>query len=142
MLNRELKFQSHILDAYEDHGGYGRKWASDLQVGAFDLVVSLPVWGIHGIEVKHRPTWSEGFYKNPMTPKQIENATSYWKAGGNALGCVITGEKAINSTMWLFWPFSDEIELNSLLSTRWREGSAKYDIKMLLEAWRANYGWQ
>lgn len=108
---QELKFQSHILDSYERAGGYGRKWATDLQVGVPDLIASLHGWGTHLIEVKHRPTWDGDEKSNPLNSKQIQIAKKFYNAGSLVLGAVVVGEtKALGSVLCFFDPKLDDFK--------------------------------
>ncbi len=110
---RELKFQDHIVDSYKLAGGHARKWATDLQVGMPDLICSLKGWGIHLVEVKHRPAWKvDQVYGNPLTEKQKFECAKFNNAGGFVYGFVVFGSTdAIGSHMAVFDPTIANIQL-------------------------------
>lgn len=145
MGRKELRFQSHIIDSYKNWNGYGRKWSSEWTVGVPDLVLSLPLFGGHLAEVKHRPTWDFGkIYKNPLTDKQQEDCEAYHEAQCNVLGMVIIGsDKALGSGLALFHPVPDEIVLDPRFYVGYsQEGiGTKFNIPRLLKAWEAENGW-
>lgn len=98
----ELKFQDHIIQSYKNYGGYGRKWASDMQAGVQDLIVTLPGRGVHLAEVKHRPDWKDlmAEYQNPLTELQKKMAREYEAGGGLSIAYTVIGStKAIGSYM-------------------------------------------
>lgn len=140
--NRELIFQSHILDSYQRQGGYGRKWASDVQAGQPDLVLAFQGFGSHLMEVKHRPSWTFGReYKNPLTDKQRKVCGDYVDAGGNVLGGVVIGEDARTSTLCLFVVTMTTVLLFEDISSPYKV-SEKYNISFLLNNWSTRYGWK
>jgi len=100
----ELKFQTHLVKSYASYGGFAKKWASEWQGGVPDLVCSLPMIGLHLIEVKHRPSFGPGSdITNPMEKLQIEVGQSYAKAGAVSLLCVIGGDTdALKSVAYFF----------------------------------------
>lgn len=100
----ELKFQDHIIDSYKNCGGYARKWATDLQVGLPDLCATLPDFGGHWCEVKHRPEWEVGEqYPNPLDKMQALNARRFRAGGALVYGAVVIGSvSAIGSTLVVF----------------------------------------
>lgn len=139
---RELTYQKHIMDSYALQNGRAKKWASEWQKGPPDLVCALPKFGVHLMEVKHRPTWSIGKeYKNPLTDKQLDECRSYWEAGGPVMGGVVIGEKAIRSTLVLFPVQLDTIILLDFLSTEYKVG-LKYNVHKVLSNFRSQYGWR
>jgi hypothetical protein len=145
MARRELNFQNHVLDSYELAGGYGKKWSSEWAAGNPDLVLALHGFGVHLMELKHRELWSVGKeYMNPLTQKQRTEARRWREAGGNALGGVVIGEKAINSTLCLFMPTQDPIVLQPELSLPYNFNGigSKFPVETLLNNWSTRYGWQ
>jgi len=53
MPSPELNVQANILKSVIKGGGFGRKWASDFQVGVPDLILAMPGLGLWLCEVKH-----------------------------------------------------------------------------------------
>lgn len=124
--------QTHILDSYILNGGYGKKWASDVQVGEPDLIVSMPEFGGHLVEVKHRPEWRTGIeYKNPMRIKQRIEARKYNDADMPVFLAIVTGENVKDSTLYYVSPSLDMLNLNDWCSVPWR-GKEKFNIGFLL----------
>lgn len=134
---KELKFQGHIIDSYMLQGGHGRKWATELMVGMPDLILTMPKWGIHLAEAKHRPDWTtHREYKNPMTPKQRDEAHKYTEGGGLVLGYVIIASTdAIGSLLCVYDPLKPTMTTSTFVPYVL---SVKYDINTLLEAYHAS----
>jgi hypothetical protein len=130
---KELKFQDHIIDSYKLAGGHARKWATDLQVGMPDLICSLPGVGVHLAEVKHRPEWGLfGCYRNPLTKKQILEATNYKNAGGLVFGYLVVRETdAIGSYLVAFDPTAIAVDTTNCPKVPYVPGG-KYDMMQLI----------
>lgn len=128
----ELKFQKHIIDSYIIQGGYARKWATQLAVGEPDLVATVPVVGQHLAEVKHRPDWViGGTYKNPLTPKQKDEAIKFINGGGRCVALIVVGStSAIGSKLVVCDPTQHEVMLKRHVLYH---AGAKYDMYTLLK---------
>ncbi len=129
----ELVFQGHIIDSYKRCGGHARKWATELMVGMPDLICALPGWGVHLVEVKHRPMWRLGRdYPNPMTDKQRYEAGLYRNGGGRVFGFVVVeSDRALGSFLVVFDPLLPQIQLVRFV---YYEPGSKYNINDLLGA--------
>lgn len=131
----ELKFQDHICDSYAACHGYARKWATEWQVGMPDLVASLPHYGCHLAEVKHRPEFvMGGDYKNPLDPKQRQVARKYTEGGGLVFGLVVIESiKALESSLTIFDPSVETVCIRPHNTVPY-EATKKYDMALLVEA--------
>ena len=130
---KELLFQKHIIDSYVNCGGYAHKWATELSVGNPDLVASLPNFGCHLVEVKHRPDWTERKYKNPLNDKQGQQARRYIEAGGIALSMVVVGKgsRAIDSKLYIFSSLEEQIDLSLAMHVDYVP-SKKFNVDALM----------
>lgn len=134
MSRKELKFQNHIIDSYKHCGGMAKKWASEWQAGPPDLVASLPDFGIHLIEVKHRPSFGNKniAIENPMTGLQQKTAKDYINAGGRVFLAIIRGDKALNSQITYVDPRLRYISPSECVFYDYKIGY-KFPIKEILE---------
>lgn len=125
----ELTFQNRLIDSYKDQGGFARKWASGWQVGAPDLVAALPGFGVHLVEVKHRPLWRMGdVHTNPLDKIQVKTSRDFVSAGGLVVGLVVFGASgAIGSYLKVFNPGDETITLEKRASVPYVAGRG-YDI--------------
>jgi hypothetical protein len=140
MRKQELKFQNHIIDSYKNAGGHARKWASEFTAGNPDLVCSLPGFGVHLMEVKHRPEWIvRKTHKNPLTALQQSACLQYRAAGGFVTaGVVVGGTNARTTSLGLFDPLKAEWDLGGALWSAYVLGEG-YWIRTLLENFRATH---
>jgi hypothetical protein len=144
MEQNELRFQNHIIDSYKLAGGYAKKWASEWQAHAPDLICSLPEIGLHLLEVKHIPAFSEtkAIVKNALRVGQRREARLWRQAGGEVWAAVIgRSSEARGSALCFLDPLADPWDL--------REGvwvpymlSTKFDVKSLIIRTRALYDMQ
>lgn len=133
----ELKFQNHIIDSYEKCGGRARKWASEWQKGMPDLICSLPGVGGHLLEVKHRPEFGpmKRIIKNPLEPKQRDEAKKYIEAGCAVFVAIIACETlALKSRLLLFDPLADLMYYNEEESVPYEPGKGYYVRGLIEEA--------
>lgn len=116
MKRNELKWQNTIVQCYKNCGGVAAKWASEWLSGPPDLVASLPGIGMHGMEVKHVPTWAGGPILNPMTPLQRDWSRRYIQAGGlMLLGIVFGGTNATTkSRLFLTDPLQEKVHTHGV----------------------------
>ena len=130
---KELLFQKHLIDSYKACGGYASKWATELAVGKPDLVACLPDFGVHLVEVKHRPDWTERVYKNPLNDKQINEARNYINGGGIALSMVVVGKgsKAIDSSVYIFSSLAKSVDLSWAMHVDYIAGK-KFNVDALM----------
>lgn len=143
MSKRELAYQNHILDSYSNSGGFGKKWATDMQKGNPDLIVSIPNFGAHLAEVKHLPQFAAmGEINNPMRPKQVDIAKKYLSAGTNVLLFVVSGTQARASKLCAFSPLDEKISFEKCPAKIGYEVSKKFDINWLLHCYSVKYGWK
>lgn len=112
MARKELLFQKHIIDSYENSGGHARKWSSEWQKGPADLVCSHPILRGHLVEVKHRPTFGNRniAIQNPMDEMQRKKAKDFMDAGMPVFLAIVRGEKAINSQITFVHPLQEMIK--------------------------------
>lgn len=129
----ELKFQKHIINSYKRQGGVARKWASEWQVGVPDIIASLPLVGVHLIEVKHRPEWESGQIRsNPLDPIQISVAKDYINAGGLVIGAVVfASPEARGSCLTMFDPICSSFECGGPATAPYVPGLG-FDVRHLL----------
>lgn len=132
---RELKFQDHILDSYKRHGGTGRKWATDLQAGMPDLILTLQGVGLHLAEVKHRPEFGKGLVTilNPLTKLQRSVAEEFKNNGALVFGLLVGGGEATanDSVLYIFDADSLAIRADLAVSVPY-SARDKYDVRTLL----------
>lgn len=132
---QELKFQDYIIESYKRCGGYARKWATDMQVGLPDLCATLPEYGGHWSEVKHRPLWGMGVsYKNPLDKMQVRNARLYIQGGALVYGAVIISSVNVTgSKLCVFHPLADCITADTSNTFDYVPGRG-YPIPKILHA--------
>lgn len=136
MPRAELKMQAHICDSYRLLGGYGEKWDPAHKKGKPDLICSLPGFGPHFVEVKHRPEiqGTMGVLKNPLEPRQIVEARRLIEAGAKVYaGLVIGGaSSASSSTLTYLDPLA---EMWHLSEAKWvgYTPKVKYQVLSLLQ---------
>lgn len=106
--------QGYILGSYENHGGFGKKWATEWQTGMPDLIVGLPHIGGHLTEVKHRPDIDTTKpCPNQLDPIQAKVARDFTNGGYLVLAAlVVEGSKTvIGSKLAMFDPIADTWDL-------------------------------
>lgn len=112
MKRNELLFQNHIIESYERAGGRAQKWASEWQANKPDLICSLPLIGLHLMEVKHLPEWDpakKNTHRNVLTIGQQKECKMYLDAGASVYaGVVMKSSYARGSVMALFNPIVPE----------------------------------
>lgn len=90
MPSPELTVQKNILTSVIKGGGFGRKWASDFQVGMPDLILAMPRLGTWLCEVKHEhepaPSMT-GLSRIANHPTKIQRSilTDFYDAGARVL---------------------------------------------------------
>jgi hypothetical protein len=133
MSQKELKFQNHVMQSYKNRGGHARKWSAEFTAGNPDLVCALRPYGVHLIELKHRPEWSRtGVYKNPLTPLQQNACKDYREAGGLAIGgLIVGGTNARETSLGFFHPADEKWTLSEAMWSGYALGQG-YDIHALL----------
>lgn len=140
----ELKLQGYLVKSYRHYGGAATKWASGFQAGPCDLVCSMPSFGAHLVEAKHRPTWSKEIL-NPMTALQIEFAKDYIKGGSLVYLAIWRGGPKVQDTeVAVCNPLAETINPSSHDFFRPETGGLFPVRKMLEEAERMmveNHGW-
>lgn len=136
----ELRIQSHICDSYKLKGGYGTKWDAAHAKGKPDLVCSLPGYGAHFVEVKHRPNLyidELRMVRNQLEARQIEEARRMKFGGCDVIaGLVIGGENNVLRTHLAY--FDPLAEIWDLRESMWAHyvPQLKYDVAALMEYWR------
>jgi hypothetical protein len=139
MRRTELKMQRHVIDSYHLHGGYASKWDAEHAKGKPDLVCTMPGFGGHLVEVKHRPDYKQTtICKNLLEPRQKAEAKKYIEAGGKVYaGIVIGGHPNVSTAMLAYfdpledeWPFAyatwatwnsfDKFNINRVLGVKTR----------------------
>ncbi len=133
---RELQFQSHIIDSYKLYGGTGRKWATDKQAGMPDLILTMPDYGLHLVEVKHRPELGTKVPEifNPLDRLQRKVLDEFAK-GGAFVFCMVVGageNTVMGSTLYAFKPWDPVVNMNSPKVPYHIEG--KYNVRQLIKA--------
>lgn len=137
MRRRELAFQSHIIDSYKYAGGTAKKWVDSHAKGRADLVCALPGYGIHLLEVKHRPEFGPdvGAIKNQLEPLQKHTAEEYIKAGGQVMAAVVgCSDDALKSRLAFFDPTADVWYSNTAFWVPYI-AKDKYDVQKLAEVY-------
>lgn len=86
----EVDWQTKIIKRIKKEGGYGKKWATQYNVGVPDLILIPNVWTSVFTECKLEKEW----YKNTTRtiaykPKQCVEAQEINKSGGIAFGLII-----------------------------------------------------
>jgi hypothetical protein len=134
MSQHELKFQNYVIDSYTNHGGFAKKWASEFSSGNPDLVCTMAPFGMHLVEVKHRPDWNVySDYKNPLTALQQDVAKRYKAGGGDVFGLlVVGGPNVINTRIALFDTNADRWDLKSAV-WKWYEKGVGYNVRELVD---------
>lgn len=142
MAKRELAFQNHIIDSYKEKDGFCKKWASEWQKGAPDLIATLPEFGLHLAEVKHMPNLKKtNKLKNPLTPKQRSICSHYSHAGANVMALVIAGENTRFTQLYAFPYAMEAFDGSSHVNVPYSV-NLKYDVVKLLRLYRTQFGWK
>lgn len=98
---KELTLQRRIIDAAKQAGGWGSKWATQMQAGRPDLILCLPQTGLFVAEVKVMKDLPDGWNRClKVTKIQRENLRAIAKAGGLGILLVLTVERRTNNK-WL-----------------------------------------
>lgn len=97
---KEVEFQTGIIRAAKEQGGYGRKWSSQFQIGCVDLVLHLPKAGAVFMEVK-KEVGSKFARKITTSPKQRHELSQWEKAGALSVVAVVADGGARDRWLWL-----------------------------------------
>jgi hypothetical protein len=140
MARTELKMQGHICESYAKNGGYGTKWDAAHAKGKPDLICSLPGFGVHLVEVKHRPEIDRsklGAIKNPLEPKQVSEARKIIQGGGIVMGGLVIGGMAsvTHSSLAYFDPLSEVWYLSDGYWVNYQP-KIKFYVPALITKWR------
>ena len=85
---KELRLQDKIIESVKSHGGHGRKWSSQFQVGMPDLLLSLPLHSLFLAEVKIIKQ-GKNIADHGLTKKQAHELKLWNFGGGRAI--LLTG---------------------------------------------------
>ena len=127
---KELGLQKRIIDEFREVDGWGRKWATPMQNGMPDLILTLPDTGTFFVEVKlvERAKWPSEDHPIPIATTRLQRMemARIVQSGGEALvmAGVIVGKEgrlyAANCTAELLYgvePYTEwktsKIELNA-----------------------------
>lgn len=124
----ELKHQTLLVKSYNDAGGWARKWNSEWQAGPPDIIAHYGE--THFVEMKHLPDLTRTV-KNPMTPKQREEAKRMIAAGASVYLGVVRGDGP-KAEIAYFDPESDYVDPAKGLWVR-RQPGVIYDVRTLME---------
>lgn len=135
---KEVEFQTKIIQAAKEQGGYGRKWSSQFQIGCVDLVFHLPKAGAVFMEVKLEKG-GDFNRKLGVTEKQQYELKNWQEAGALAIIAVVADGGARDRWLWLLPPYTERLDTGHqpgpYVRGRWPYGGHP-DLEAMLERYK------